>query len=117
MSRPHPLLEVDVPRRKESDDAESSVDAVNDTPAKGRKGRKGQVDAVADADRAVKRKNQLTPRWWIWTMVGLMVLGLAWIVVFYLSSSMLPVPGWDNWNLVAGFALVLVGFAMTTRWR
>ena len=61
-----------MPRRKESDDAESTTDALNETPAKrrkGRRGRKGQPDAVADADRAVKRKNQLTPRWWIWLMV------------------------------------------------
>jgi hypothetical protein len=110
-----------VPRRNESDDAESSTDAVDETtaatPTKRRKGRKGQYDAVAEADRAVKRKNQLTPRWWIYLMVGFMVVGLLWIVVFYLSSALLPVPGWNNWNLVAGFGLVLIGFAMTTRWR
>ena len=112
-------------RRKQSDDAESTTGtatgaasgATAATPARSRRGRKGQPDAVAEADRAVKRKNQLTPRWWIWLMVGLMVVGLLWIVVFYLSGALLPVPGWDNWNLVAGFGLVLVGFAMTTRWR
>ena len=58
-----------------------------------------------------------TPRWYVAVMVGLMVLGLVWIVVFYLSQTQYPVPGWGNWNLVAGFGLVLVGFAMTTRWR
>lgn len=107
-----------MPRRKESDDAESTSDATAETPTRRRKARKVEApDAVAEADRAVKRKNQLTPRWWIYLMVGFMVLGLLWIVVFYLSSSLLPIPGWNNWNLVAGFALVLVGFAMTTRWR
>ncbi|MEZ0493353.1 cell division protein CrgA [Kineococcus sp. TBRC 1896] len=108
----HPRLEVDVPRRKKSDETDVTSDATATADA-GKRRRGG----VSDADREVKRKNQLTPRWWIWTMIGLMVLGLAWIVVFYLSSSLLPVPGWDNWNLVAGFALVLAGFAMTTRWR
>ncbi|GAB7192031.1 hypothetical protein NUM3379_27400 [Kineococcus sp. NUM-3379] len=58
-----------------------------------------------------------TPRWYVVTMVGLMILGLIWIVVFYISQTRYPVPGWGNWNLVAGFGLVLVGFAMTTRWR
>jgi hypothetical protein len=110
-----------VSRRKESDDAQSATGATAATPAtaptRSRRGRKGQPDAVAEADRAVKRKNQLTPRWWIYLMVAFMVVGLLWIVVFYLSSSLLPVPGWNNWNLVAGFGLVLVGFAMTTRWR
>lgn len=61
-------------------------------------------------------------RWFVPVMVGLMVLGLVWIVVFYLTQGAYPIPqvgGWSpgNWNLVAGFALVLAGFAMTTRWR
>ena len=58
-----------------------------------------------------------TPRWYVVVMVGLMLLGLAWIVVFYLSQTAYPVGDWGNWNLVAGFGLVLLGFAMTTRWR
>ncbi|NAZ82836.1 cell division protein CrgA [Kineococcus sp. R8] len=68
-------------------------------------------------DQAIKASNRMTPRWWIVTMLGLMVLGLVWVVTFYLSSSQYPVPGWDNWNLLAGFGLIIVGFAMTTRWR
>ncbi|PRY11407.1 cell division protein CrgA [Kineococcus rhizosphaerae] len=101
-----------MPRRKKSDE---TGDVTSSDAAARRRATAG--DAVADADRAIKRKNQLTPRWWIYLMVGFMVLGLAWIVVFYLSSSLLPVPGWDNWNLVVGFGLVLIGFGMTTRWR
>lgn len=101
-------------RRKKSDETSAAQVA-------GKKGsspiRSSAQDAVAGAEGAIKRKNTLTPRWWIYLMVGFMVAGLAWIVTFYLSSSLLPVPGWDNWNLVAGFALVLIGFAMTTRWR
>ena len=59
-----------------------------------------------------------TPRWWVPVMLGLMVAGLVWIVVFYLSASaQYPVPAIGAWNLAAGFALILAGFAMTTRWR
>ncbi|NAZ86375.1 cell division protein CrgA [Kineococcus indalonis] len=82
-----------------------------------RRRRRGAEVEDDGSDRALKARNQLTPRWWIAVMVTLMVVGLLWIVVFYLSSSQYPVPGWGNWNLVAGFGLVLVGFAMTTRWR
>ena len=82
-----------------------------------RRGADEAEDGVAAADRAVKARNQLTPRWWTSLMVAFMVAGLVWIVTFYLSSAQYPVPGWNNWNLVAGFGLVLVGFAMTTRWR
>ncbi|WP_432484833.1 cell division protein CrgA [Kineococcus esterisolvens] len=88
-------------------------DAAAEAP-KRRRRRGGEGD---ETDRAIKARNRLTPRWWVAVMVALMVLGLLWIVVFYLSSAQYPVPGWGNWNLVAGFGLVLVGFAMTTRWR
>ncbi|WP_432561933.1 cell division protein CrgA [Kineococcus sp. SYSU DK003] len=108
-------------RRKKSDETDVTSDAAGEVTGKvtgGRRGRRGgSGGAVADAEGAIKRKNTLTPRWWIFLMVAFMVVGLLWIVVFYLSSALLPVPGWENWNLVAGFALVLVGFAMTTRWR
>jgi hypothetical protein len=68
------------------------------------------------------------PPWFVPVMLGLMVLGLMWIVVFYVSQGQYPIPSlplpgrdepWEvgNWNLVIGFAFVLAGFAMTTRWR
>jgi hypothetical protein len=58
-----------------------------------------------------------SPRWWVPTLLTLMLIGLIWIVVFYLSSSTLPVPDIGAWNLVIGFGLIIVGFGMTTRWR
>ncbi|MEH3077993.1 cell division protein CrgA [Quadrisphaera setariae] len=58
-----------------------------------------------------------SPRWWVPVMLGLMLLGLVWIVVYYLSGAKYPVPPLGAWNLGVGFAVVLVGFAMTTRWR
>lgn len=67
------------------------------------------------------------PPWFVPVMLGLMILGLVWIVVFYLTQGSyplptIPLPGGNewavgNWNLVLGFGLVLSGFIMTTRWR
>ncbi|HVN13511.1 MAG TPA: cell division protein CrgA [Kineosporiaceae bacterium] len=57
------------------------------------------------------------PRWFAPVMVGLMVLGLIWVVVFYVSQTAYPIPGIGNWNLVIGFGFLLAGFGMTTRWR
>ncbi|MCB7135753.1 cell division protein CrgA [Cellulosimicrobium marinum] len=58
------------------------------------------------------------PRWLVPTMLGLMLLGLAWIVTFYLSgSAQLPVPPLGAWNLAVGFAFIIAGFALTTRWK
>ena len=60
---------------------------------------------------------KVNPRWFAPVMVGLMVLGLVWIVVTYLSQSRYPIPGIHQWNLAVGFAFLLAGFGMTTRWH
>ena len=57
------------------------------------------------------------PVWFKPIMLGLMILGLLWVIVFYLSGSVLPIPGIGAWNLVIGFGIAFVGFLMTTRWR
>jgi hypothetical protein len=58
-----------------------------------------------------------SPQWYKVTMLTLLVLGLAWIVVTYVSSVQLPIAAIGQWNLAVGFGLILVGFGMTTRWR
>lgn len=58
-----------------------------------------------------------SPTWLVPTMLTLMVLGLVWIVVTYLSSAQYPIPGIGNANLAIGFVFVIAGFALTTRWR
>lgn len=65
---------------------------------------------------------QPSPQWYKVTMVVLMVVGLAWIVATYIgtpssTSGGFPIPGIHNWNLAIGFAMMLSGFVMTTRWR
>ena len=57
------------------------------------------------------------PVWFVPVMLGLMVVGLLWIVVFYITSEQYPVDALGRWNLGIGFGLMLVGFGMTTRWR
>lgn len=57
------------------------------------------------------------PRWWAPTMLTLMVVGLAWVVVTYVSESRYPVPGIGSWNLAIGFGMILGGFGMTMSWR
>lgn len=57
------------------------------------------------------------PVWFKPIMLGLMIIGLVWVIVFYLSGSTLPIPGIGGWNLVIGFGIAFVGFLMTTRWR
>lgn len=66
----------------------------------------------------VKLDGGKNPGWWVPTMLGFMVLGLIWLVVYYLSgSSQYPVPSLKQWNMGVGFALIMIGFVMTTRWK
>ncbi len=60
---------------------------------------------------------KVNPPWFMPVMVGLMLVGLAWIVVTYLTQSAYPIPGIHQWNLLIGFAFIIAGFGMTTRWR
>lgn len=57
------------------------------------------------------------PVWFKPLMIGFMILGLVWIIVNYMSSGALPIPGVGNWNILIGFAIAFVGFLMTTRWK
>lgn len=57
------------------------------------------------------------PVWFVPVMVGLMVVGLLWTAAFYITGEQYPVPVLGRWNLGVGFALMLVGFGMTTKWR
>lgn len=57
------------------------------------------------------------PAWFVPLMVALMVVGLLWVVVFYITGEKFPLPQLGRWNLGIGFALMMGGFMMTTRWR
>ena len=71
----------------------------------------------ATPETATRKELSLSPRWWAPLMVGLMVVGLVWIVTFYITQQEYPVPGIGLWNLAIGFGIAMAGFLMTTRWR
>jgi hypothetical protein len=51
-------------------------------------------------------------------MLGLMVLGLVWLIAYYLLSSKVAFFGdLGGWNFAIGFALIIGGLLMTMRWR
>jgi hypothetical protein len=68
--------------------------------------------------KASKKKQPSGPVF-IYVMVAAYVIGLAWIVTFYVSSSKYPIPldHGQYWNLAIGFGIICVGFFMSTRWR
>jgi hypothetical protein len=68
-----------------------------------------------------QKSKQLNPGWFLPLAISLMVLGLVWIVVFYLTASSsfsgFPIPGIGNWNLAIGLVLILIGFVMLAFWK
>jgi hypothetical protein len=58
-----------------------------------------------------------SPSWLAPMMVGAFLLGLLWIVVFYVSQTLYPIPGIGAWNMLVGFAFIGVGFSLATKWR
>ncbi|MBK0420339.1 cell division protein CrgA [Leucobacter sp. CSA1] len=71
------------------------------------------------AEVAATRKDAPNPVWFKPVMFGFMLLGLVWIVLYYITSSslQLPIPQLGQANIFVGFGLVLVGFLMTPWWK
>ena len=59
----------------------------------------------------------LSPGWWAPVFVSLLLIGLLWLIVYYVSSAVYPIPGIGAWNLAIGLGIMMVGFLMTLRWR
>ena len=57
-----------------------------------------------------------SPRWLPVVMVTAWILGLLWMVVWY----MVPIGFMESlgaWNVAIGFGLIAIGFVLSTRWR
>lgn len=69
--------------------------------------------ARKDEKKAVKFDS---PRWLPIAMVTFWVVGLLWIVLWY----MVPIPFLQtlgSWNIAIGFGCIAAGFILATRWR
>jgi hypothetical protein len=63
-------------------------------------------------------KAQVSPRWLVPTMLGCLLLGLVWISLFYVTSGSNPLQSpLGSWNLVVGFAFIIAGVSLATKWR
>jgi Cell division protein CrgA len=65
------------------------------------------------------RTTPLANRAWVApVMVALFLIGLAWIVTFYLTQGDLPLmDALGNWNILVGFVFIGLGFAVSTQWK
>jgi cell division protein CrgA len=58
-----------------------------------------------------------SPPWLVPLMVGCFVLGLLWVVVYYVTQTDYPIGSIGIWNMGIGFGLIIVGFGLSTRWK
>lgn len=55
---------------------------------------------------------------YIAVMLGMMIIGLAWLVVTYIAMDKISfMSALGSWNFAIGFALMIGGLLMTMRWR
>jgi len=50
-------------------------------------------------------------------MLGCLLVGLAWIALYYITGGALPIQALQSWNLAVGFVLIIAGVALSTKWR
>lgn len=79
---------------------------------------RAEAEAKAEAKRPSRTPQNIdaTPRWLLPVMLGLMILGVLWITVFYLTDGAWPAP-LGYWNIAVGAGLIMTGFALSTKWR
>lgn len=63
-----------------------------------------------------------SPTWYPVVMVAVLLLGLAYMIVYYLTQAGTHphIPLMDdlgNWNFAVGFGVMLLGLVMAVRWR
>ena len=80
--------------------------------------RKKKDTYVPRADSvAAPRKKQPSPTWYGVLVLGTMVVGVAWLVMYYVSGGTLPISKLEAWNVLVGFVWIAAGFALSTQWR
>jgi hypothetical protein len=74
----------------------------------------GRATAVAPG----RRQNTPSPPWFGGTLLGLFVVGIAWLLTYYFSNG--DAFTWShlgNWNLAIGFGFVVAGLGLATQWK
>lgn len=80
--------------------------------------RPASTTATGATRTPVKVNTGGTPIWYKVIMFGLMLLGLAWLVFYYLAGDQISwLAQLGPWNYAIGFAGMILGLLMTMGWR
>jgi len=84
--------------------------------------KKPDAPARISTPSATGRAMAPSPSWYPIVMVAVLLLGLAYMIVYYLTQAgtnpHIPLMGdIGNWNFAIGFGVMLLGLVMAVRWR
>lgn len=58
-----------------------------------------------------------SPPWVAPLMVGCLLVGIVWLVLFYVTNAAWPISAFGNYNLIVGFVFIVAGLGIATQWR
>ncbi|MEP6853479.1 MAG: cell division protein CrgA [bacterium] len=73
--------------------------------------------APTDVRPSPTRKRRPSGRWLPIAALVLLLAGVAWLVVYYLSQGAYPVKSISAGNLAVGFGMLVAGLGVLTQWR
>lgn len=72
---------------------------------------------LRETQRAELAQPAPNPVWFKPVMFGFMIVGLLWVITYYISDQQFPVASLGSWNILIGLGIAMIGFLMTPRWR
>lgn len=74
--------------------------------------------ATVSGSAATGKVVKPSPSWYPMVMAAFLVIGLAYIVVYYMAAESIPfMNSLGSWNFAVGFGFLVVGLGMAVRWR
>jgi hypothetical protein len=59
-----------------------------------------------------------SPAWYPIVMAAFLLIGLAYIVVYYMAAESIPfMNSLGSWNFAVGFGFLIIGLGLAVRWR
>lgn len=82
------------------------------------KGRKKKTQPVYTPPPTKSAKNMVSPAWVGPTIVVLFLIGVIWLVTYYVTNGGIIGQDWfGRWNVLIGFGFILGGFGLATQWK
>ena len=68
--------------------------------------------------KAAARAAAPSPTWYVATFSAVLLIGLAYLVTYYLAGDKIHfMQSLNGWNFAVGFGVLVVGLIMAVRWR